>query len=240
SGEFTVWIDDGKLVVAIADGNVTHHLTVPRLILDDAQTYHLAVSTGPDGLEVWLDGQLVAADPEITVGLRLNDESLLIGATRAWTSADRDPHSVTEGTIGDVRIYDRQLDERHIVTLAGAADPDMGAAASTEMQMADLAPVFEQLDSATDTLLTILDERGVTEEGDLMQPLDRLQTFGVGSSNIRGGAGADGLNAGGGNDTVNGLLGDDILQGGYGNDIVNGGDGNDIIDGGHGEDVLRG
>ncbi|KNG91737.1 hypothetical protein ATO11_21095, partial [Pseudaestuariivita atlantica] len=116
----------------------------------------------------------------------------------------------------------------------------MGAAASTEMQMADLAPVFEQLDSATDTLLTILDERGVTEEGDLMQPLDRLQTFGVGSSNIRGGAGADGLNAGGGNDTVNGLLGDDILQGGYGNDIVNGGDGNDIIDGGHGEDVLRG
>ncbi len=155
-GEFTVWVKDGVLMVSVADGSETRTLKVPNLILDDGQTYHLAVSTGKDGLMIWLDGQLAAAEPDIKVGLKGNDESLVIGGTRAWTSADSDAHSLVDGTIGDVMVFNKQLDNWQIVKLAGAVDPGMGNAADMALDMAKLAPAFEQLHHGSDTFKAIL------------------------------------------------------------------------------------
>ncbi|WP_299883387.1 hypothetical protein, partial [uncultured Sulfitobacter sp.] len=59
-GHLTVWIKDGTLVVTQESADKTEWLKVPNLVLTQDKTYQLAVTFGEDGLEVWLDGALVA------------------------------------------------------------------------------------------------------------------------------------------------------------------------------------
>lgn len=238
-GEFTVWVKDGALVVTLEDGAHSHYLKVPELILDDGQPYHLAVSMGRDGLMIWLDGTLVAAEPEAKTGLQANDESLVIGGTRAWTDPDRDAHSLIDGTISDVMIFDRQLGRDKILKLARAADRDIGKAATMASDMAELAPLLLQLHHASETLTGILAGHGVSAHGHLHGGL-RMASGKSGRDTLSGTRADDGLDGRGGHDTIDGKAGDDLLQGGYGNDRLDGGKGRDILDGGHGEDTLKG
>ncbi len=240
-GQFTVWAENGQLIVTMEDGSGGREwLRVPDLILDDGQDYALSVSFGEDGLMIWLDGQLVAAEPEFKVGLAANDASLVIGGTRHWRDADQDADGEMEGTVSDVMIFDEQLSSADVIKVTSVVAPDLGMTAHHAAQMAELAPTFQQLHDASDTFKDILAEYGVNEHGHLMTPLDVMKV-GNGRENTFGSRGENaGLNGGKGDDYLNGRGGEDILQGGYGNDTLVGGNGNDILDGGHGEDTLRG
>ena len=240
AGDFTVWVKDGTLVVSQSDGTETEYLKVPDLVLSAATTYHLAVSFGSDGLMIWLNGELVAAEPEFKQGIETNPHALVVGGSRAWhDSQTSDAHSLFKGTIGDVRVFDSQLDQEAQMALSEAAVAGSTMAPQMSAAMEDLAPVFTQLHGASDTLLDILEDYGVNHHGHMHQPLKMITRNG-GDNSIDGTAGADGIDAGGGDDKLMGKGGADVLQGGYGNDILSGGNGNDILDGGHGEDVLKG
>ena len=240
AGDFTVWVKDGTLVVTQSDGKETEYLKVPDLVLSAQTDYHLAVSFGADGVMVWLDGALVAAEPEFKQGLATNDNALVIGGSRAWhDSQTSDAHSLFKGTISDVRIFDEQLDEAEQLALSEASVAGSTMEAHMAGAMEDLAPVFTQLHGASDTFLDILKDYGVTHHGHMQTPLNMIVRNG-GDSTIKGTSAADGIDAGGGNDKLLGKGGDDVLQGGYGNDMLSGGNGDDILDGGHGEDVLKG
>jgi len=126
-----------------------------------------------------------------------------------------------------------------MITLADAVDPGLADAASMQSAMEDLAPVFQQVHHASDTLVDILADYGVNAHGHLTTPLNMIRKGGA-DNTITGTDAADGINARRGDDEVKGGKGNDVLQGGYGNDKVWGGDGDDIIDGGHGEDRLWG
>ena len=239
-GDFTVWVKDGTLVITQESGTETEYLKVPDLVLEANTTYQFALSFGKDGLMAWLNGQLVAAEPEFAQGLTGNTRPLVIGGTRAWRDDDTDPaHSLFKGSIGDVMVFDKQLGETDMLALAGAVDPALALPSQTAADMADLAPVFQQLDSATDTLKEILEDYGVSANGDMTSPL-AMQTRAGRSNEIVGTKAADGINGGGGDDKVSGAGGNDVLQGGYGNDRLKGGAGRDILDGGAGEDRLIG
>ena len=238
-GEFTVWVKDGTLVVTFEGDGETEYLKVPDLVLSADQTYHLAVTFGRKGLTVWLDGSIVAAEPDSKVGIDMNDRSLVIGGTRAWTDPDNEAQALVDGTIGDVMIFDQVLTRKAIVKLVDASDPTLGDAADKASKMADLAPILLQVHHASDTLKEILAEFGISGHGHVMTPL-KLERKGGGDDQMTGTGAADGLDGGGGADTIKGADGNDILQGGYGNDRLSGGKGNDILDGGHGEDVLIG
>ncbi|MHA3978759.1 LamG-like jellyroll fold domain-containing protein [Halovulum sp. GXIMD14794] len=240
AGQFTVWIKDGTLLVTQESGSGTEYLKVPELVLAADTTYHLAMSFGKKGLEVWLNGQLVASEPEFKQGIGGNDAPLVVGATRAWRSEPTDEaHSLFRGTIGDVQVYNRQLGQDDMAALAAEADPALGMAAAMAHDMADLLPAFEQMHHGSDTLRELAEDYGLSEHGHMMRPLE-MKRAGRGDNELEGGAGDDGLDGNLGDDLVDGKDGADVLQGGYGNDTVLGGRGNDVLDGGHGEDRLLG
>ncbi|WP_167738196.1 LamG-like jellyroll fold domain-containing protein [Leisingera sp. NJS201] len=238
AGDFTLWVKDGTLVATQSDGSGTEYLKVPDLVLSAQQTYQISVSFGADGLMIWLDGALVAAEPSFKQGLADNDNALVIGGSRAWRSdQEDDAHSLFKGTISDVRIFDSQLGESSQIALAGEAGTAMGA--KMDAMMEDLAPAFGQLHGASDTFLEILSDYGVTHHGHLDRSLNMISRNG-GDNTVRGTSGADGIDAGRGDDKIIGKGGADVLQGNYGNDTLYGGGGNDVLDGGHGEDTLKG
>ncbi|MDE4174870.1 hypothetical protein PXK01_11950 [Phaeobacter sp. PT47_59] len=240
AGDFTLWVKDGALVLTQSDGEDTEYLTVPDLVLSPHQNYHVSVSFGRDGLMIWLDGKLVAAEPEFKQGLEANDHALVVGGSRSWRSdQEDDAHSLFQGTIGDVMIFDRQLDQDSQMALALAAGSDMATHVQMHAAMEDLAPVFAQLHGASDTFLDILANYGVSHHGHVSSALNMITRNG-GDNRVSGTGAADGINAGDGDDRVIGKGGADILQGGYGNDALSGGGGHDVLDGGHGEDTLRG
>ena len=240
AGDFTVWLKDGTIVVSQDSAAETKWLKVPDLVLSANTTYQFALSVGKDGLMIWLNGALVAAEPTFTQGIEGNSHPLVVGASRAWRDDDTDAaHSLFKGTIGDVKVFDRQLGDTDMQALAGDVDPSLAMGAGMAAAMAGLAPVFSQLHHASDTLKDILAEYGVSEHGHLMSPLDMVSRGGA-DNEIKGTRAADGIDGGGGDDVVRGGGGADVLQGGYGNDKVLGGAGNDILDGGAGEDRLVG
>ncbi|MEN8742795.1 MAG: hypothetical protein ABF308_23875, partial [Phaeobacter gallaeciensis] len=81
-GDFTLWVKDGTLLLSQSDGADTEYLKVPDLVLSAQTKYHISVSFGSDGLMIWLNGALVAAEPEFKQGLKLNDHSLVVGGSR--------------------------------------------------------------------------------------------------------------------------------------------------------------
>ncbi|UWR22023.1 DUF4214 domain-containing protein [Sulfitobacter sp. S190] len=239
-GHLTVWVQDGTLVVTQESAGETEWLKVPDLVLSAQQTYQLAVTFGTEGLKIWLDGELVAAEPQFKMGISANDRALVIGGSRAWHETDdRDAHSLFEGDIGNVMIFGQQLGEQQILALAQAVDPALDDPARMAAMMEDLLPVLGDVHHASDTLKAIMMSYGATHHGHMTR-MPALQVDGGQAGTLDGTTGADGLNGGGGNDRLVGAGGDDILQGDYGNDTLNGGTGRDILDGGHGEDRLNG
>lgn len=240
AGDFTVWIDYGSLIVTMEGASESEHLRIPDLVLAQDQTYHLAVSFGAEGLMIWVNGALMAAEPGWTGGIAQNDRSLVIGGTRAWQSSDaKDAHSLFEGEIRDVMIFDRQLNEGQMLSLAAASDPKLDDATRMEAMVEDLLPLLGGMHHGSETLQDIMSDYGVSHHGHFgTMPVMHKGTSA--NETLHGGSVVNGINGGAGHDAISGWAGDDILQGGYGNDTLDGGLGNDILDGGHGEDTLRG
>ncbi|MCF6232474.1 MAG: hypothetical protein L3J36_05165 [Rhodobacteraceae bacterium] len=239
AGDFTVWIKDGQIVMSIETDQGAESITVPDVILSSHTTYQFAFSFGEAGLNIWLNGVLVASEPGITQGLEANKNDLVIGGTHAWNKDEDDAHSLLLGHVSDVQMYDQQLGGNNMITLANAIEPGLGGDARFDANMANLVPLFEQLDVASDTLLDLLADFGVNQDGTMSRDLNMI-IKGQAGTTVTGTAEDDGINAGRGNDMVKGLNGNDVLQGGYGNDRLWGGLGDDILDGGHGEDRLWG
>ena len=240
AGHLTAWVKDGTLVVTQETGNKTEWLKVPDLVLTANQTYQLGVTFGGSGLEVWLDGALVAAEPEFKQGIAPNTRALVIGGSRAWRDSDsKDAHSLFEGEIGDIKIFNRQLGESDMLALAADIAPGLAQPAAMAAALEDLLPTLGDMHHGSDTLKEILSDYGATEHGHLMT-MPALQIGANSNDTLTGGTGADGLNGGLGRDLLGGGGGADVIQGGYGNDTLYGGAGNDILDGGHGEDSLVG
>ncbi|MDR6265092.1 LamG-like jellyroll fold domain-containing protein [Roseobacter sp. N2S] len=240
SGGFTVWLKDGQVIVSMegADGNLW--MRVPDLVLAADQDYHFAVSFGKDGLMIWLDGVLAAAEPEFKEGLSANTQNLVIGGTRAWRDHGSDAaHSLMTGSVGEVMVFDSQLSSADVARLAQYSDMGTGMAAGMALDMADLMPVFTQLHHASDNLQEIIEGFGVSPHGHM--PMDvTLKSGSNGDNKLNGSGGSDGLNGQFGDDRINGKGGADFLQGSYGADRLIGGGGADVLDGGHGEDRLFG
>lgn len=239
-GHLTIWIENGQLKIRQQSADESEHITVPNILINPGELHHLGLSFGEDGLKVYVDGQLVAAEPEFKQGLEANTRSLLIGASGANRSDDtQTPNDPFDGTIGDVRVFDSQLTSADFATLSGEADPAFEIEALYDLAAEELLPAFAQLHHGSDTARDLATEYGIHHNGILAGRPD-IQAGTDGADNLTGVAAADIINGGFGADMVRGAGGNDVLQGYYGNDTLYGGDGNDVIDGGHGEDTLVG
>ncbi|MEM8784629.1 MAG: LamG-like jellyroll fold domain-containing protein, partial [Pseudomonadota bacterium] len=239
-GHLTAWIKDGEIKIRQQTAEKSEHLVVPDVAVEPGVTHHLAVSFGEAGLKVYLDGQLVAAEPTFKQGLETNDRSFLVGASGIHRKDDgQDPRDGFDGTIADVMLYDSQLEPVDLASLAGDVDPTFEMAALMALGVEDLMPAFTQLHHGSEEAKALAQAYGFTHHGHMseMRPIE----MGTDGADTLAGDGTDeAINGGLGDDSVDGGAGDDMLQGFYGNDVVSGGAGNDVLDGGHGEDVLDG
>ncbi|MBL8575052.1 MAG: hypothetical protein JNM13_15360, partial [Hyphomicrobiaceae bacterium] len=134
AGDISVFLNDGHLYVAMQDGTDTGWLKVEDHLIEAGQAYDLAVTFGPHGLEISLNGEKVAVDDDFTAGLAANNRSLVIGGG-TWGRDAANPTAIWnhfDGTIEGFTVYDRALDRFEIAGLARSAplaDPQPGAAA---------------------------------------------------------------------------------------------------------------
>jgi Ca2+-binding RTX toxin-like protein len=259
AGQFTLWVKDGTLVLTQEDGRESSWVKVPGLVLSARTEYHLSLSLGDKGMQIWLNGQLAAACPTCTEGLDASTVGLLVGGTRAWRAADDAPHSLFKGKVGDIRLFDRQISDAEAAAIAAHDLPGhFAAAARHALDMADLLPAFEQMHHGSDWLHDIAHHYGLaaghdahSRAMDLAMGLHdhdahhavrelAMKVGGKAANKLSGSRADDGIDGRRGNDTLLGRGGGDVLQGGEGNDTLDGGAGNDVLDGGAGEDVLRG
>lgn len=192
-GDFTAFVDQGRIKVRLQSANDEVVAKTPEGSVQPGKEYHLAVTFGPRGLWVYLDGRMMAWQPEFTQGLEHNTRDLAIGAN-TWHRTEKKPYRTQDhfaGTISEFRIFDRQFNDNQVAELAGfPRDP-----VPTEPYVKDALLLG-------------------TDSG------ERLEASAHGVTNVHGGYGDDTLIGSNNNDVLDGGHGQDMLSGGAGDDIL--------------------
>ena len=235
-GQVALAVRDGNAFAALGDLEINH--VVVGNDPDDPKveagvSAHMVFTFGPQGMELYLNGELVDTDPH-TGGLAGNFEPLVLGAENG-TNASGTPIDLPgdlirffDGTIDEFVIYDQALSEAQVQQLFQAGQQGLQLAGTAD----------------DDTLIGGLDDEVLIGRAgnDNLRGAggDDALLGGGGGDDLRGGPGADELDGMGGPDLVLGGGGDDLLEGGGGRDTLNGGGDADQLFGGRAIDVLRG
>ena len=220
--------NEGGLFLRMAPGNGEGNKawkTEPGL-LDEGAWQHIAVSFTEDGVNVYLDGNIVGANkwspiegnvssPNVFTEayLVMNEEPIVFGAdsyraelndTAAEFAIDReDLQKPFEGAIGDFGLW------------GGFTKDDV-------LSRAEIRDLMQN------------------GPGEALTNPSGVQPMIAADDTMMGGAGADVIHGGAGDDVIMGENGADTLYGGYGDDHLQGGAGADTMDGGWGSDLLEG
>lgn len=235
SGEFTVWLQDGKIKVTQDDGDTTHYFRTSDVVITAGTPHSVAYSFGADGMQLFVDGERVLLDTEWNEGVAAVDANLTLGASRVYWDAASDARYEFTGTISDFVAYDSQLSADQVQKLAAAG----GVALADAGANAIVLSAFAQMDAGSDLLADLAATFNVSTDGVLTVDGSKI-TGGIGDDVSTGTDLGDILTGDLGADELIGGAGDDALLGGAGADLLLGGDGNDILDGGAGEDVVSG
>ncbi|MDA0966313.1 MAG: hypothetical protein O2970_05065 [Proteobacteria bacterium] len=233
-GHLFASINDGILTIRLQGSHGEEYIKLEDDLIQAGQDYHLAITFGENGFNVYLDGKLKATEIEYKQTMELNYENIIIGAN-GYTRNDNDDFAKNEftGTITDFEVYGVQLNAYDVADMSG------NPAALYAFEIEEFMPAFTQFENnATDTLVALGAQFGYTANGTTTM---KAIVSGTDADDVMNGtASADYLDGGMGDDTINGGDENDELQGGYGNDDLFGGNGDDLLDGGHGEDLLDG
>ena len=223
-------VKDNYLEFNLKGGGSDHFLNSAAGSITAGQWHSASLTWGSGGLELYLDGTLVASDP-YTGGLPDIGEPITIGASQK-SSDDGLANNLEDffdGQIAEVAVYDSALSETQIDALidagvngsdaAPAGDTlDGGAGIDTASYGGSLEGIYVDLDLGTAT--------GGDAEGDTLTNIENL-TGSDFADTLIGDTQANVLDGGGGNDTLYGGAGNDTLIGGTGNDVAYGEDGDD-------------
>ncbi|WP_425053624.1 Ig-like domain-containing protein [Psychromarinibacter sp. S121] len=116
---FALYLDGNTLVARFQDGSTSAIMNFPGI--QAGQEYEIAVTFGPDGSQLWVDGNLVGNSP-LVMDWTQNVEYIQWGG-RGWGSASGQPgfDAPFEGVIADKQIYAGVLDSAKIAALAGSS-----------------------------------------------------------------------------------------------------------------------
>ena len=119
SGHIGLYLNGDDLALRIQTTTQSKTITFPNSITA-GEWHHAAVSFGSNGLELYLNGDLVAEDSSFTTGIDGNNNPWVIGA-RAWQTSEGSNAGVNsffEGQIADVAVFDQQLSQANIDILS--------------------------------------------------------------------------------------------------------------------------
>jgi Ca2+-binding RTX toxin-like protein len=258
-GHLNIALDGAWLEVRLQSPEASYYVRADKPVAQDAW-YHLAFSFGPQGMKLYLDGELVGENA-YTGGLAGNQEPIVIGGSLIWNRCDGDDlerlkvKESFDGHIDEVAFFGDELSAEQIRQLL-----DRGPAAVTSQDGPVVRVYADFLEDpghirtfAADNIYQGIkvylgagdDEAAI--DGYIDLPLfmdgsegdDRL-TAGAGPAEMYGRDGDDILAGGPAGDLLDGGEGDDLLEGGPGDDILLGGAGDDHLIGGPGDDILDG
>lgn len=136
AGDITAFIRDGELYVILQDGKQDRWIKAEDVTIEAGRQYSLAVTFGPDGLGLFLDGKRVGADVDAVTGLAANTRSLALGAG-TWGRNSSHPSQLDshlDGKVGNLAVYNRVLDafELRAINTSGALPSQWNGAAAIE------------------------------------------------------------------------------------------------------------
>jgi len=120
AGDLTAFVHDGRLAVLLQDAKGDHWIEVEDHLVEAGRTYDFALSFGTQGLSLYLDGEKLATDSDLTTGLNANSRGLVIGGG-TWGRSSADPRAIwnhLDGTVENFTVYDRALTRFEVAGLA--------------------------------------------------------------------------------------------------------------------------
>ncbi|MCH7864802.1 MAG: hypothetical protein IIC56_06280, partial [Proteobacteria bacterium] len=111
-GDLTAFVDDGVIKIRMQDGDGNSYWVEGGTLADNTWS-QVTFNWGPDGMELYVDGQLVDSN-DYTGGIENNDEPLVIGAN-SWSSSDGDADHLKD-------YFDGQIDEFAMMSEPLSAD----------------------------------------------------------------------------------------------------------------------
>ena len=232
----TVVGDAGPITVQSAAG-----------VVGPDQAAQIVIGFGPGGLQLYVDGVLVAEDG-FEGGLVDNTAPLLIGRAAGADAAD------FAGVVDEFVFHTQNLDGAQVADLfaAGRAGGVLVGSSDDDQLIGGVDDeVFDGRGGADDIRAGEGDDRLVGGQGDdsllgeggddALEGSDGADTLrgGAGDDILQGNAGGDRLTGGKDADRLLGNKGEDDLRGGAGDDLLDGGLGRDLLDGGAGADIFR-
>ena len=127
-GHLTAFVNDGRVRVRLQSTDHSKWLQTAEDTVQPGKEYHLAISFGPDGYWLYLDGVMKDWKTGFQQGIEANLEELAIGAN-IWGRSDDNPVYARDeftGNIADFTIYGSQLSHDQIADLGGVpSDPPL-------------------------------------------------------------------------------------------------------------------
>ena len=126
-GHMYMYQEGSKAVVRFQSDDQTYYLETDSGAIENGEEYNMAFSFGEDGMELYLNGELqdtssYTGGMDESSGGSGNTNSWVIGATNWAATNNHSTNKITHhhrGTIGTVKVFDEQLSEEQIQTLAG-------------------------------------------------------------------------------------------------------------------------
>lgn len=122
AGDVTAFVHNGHLTVLLQDGKADHWLEIDDYAIEAGQSYDFAMSFGPGGLQIYLNGEKVAAEYDLKTGLAGNNRSLVIGGG-AWGRDSSHPDAIwhhLDGTVSGLTVYDRALTRKEVQAISSS------------------------------------------------------------------------------------------------------------------------
>ncbi len=121
---FVIYLDGSTLTARFQDGADDIELTFDGIV--PGTEYEVAATFGPNGAELWVDGNLVASDPFVMDWSNGGNVEFIQWGGRGWASDSGQPgfDAPFEGTISDKQIYADVLTASQIASLAASASGD--------------------------------------------------------------------------------------------------------------------
>ena len=119
-GDLTAFIKNGHLEVRFQSADESVWLCSEHGTIEEGEEYHLAVTFGAGGVQVYLNGVLVDSEESFTQGMEMNTQNLVIGAN-SWARSEDRPTKTWDyfsGEIADFTLSDRQFSAAEVAAMA--------------------------------------------------------------------------------------------------------------------------
>ncbi len=127
-GHLTISVVEDQVQVRLQSDSRSEYLKSAQGSVLAGHEHDLAVSFGPDGFRLYLDGELVDSEAGFTQGISANANSLVIGASTAGRDGDRlNLREYFDGAIEDLTVYSEPLGANDL----GAIDQALAEASDT-------------------------------------------------------------------------------------------------------------